>query len=51
MRLLALGAVEITFLSLLALMVVLIGIFSVIVLARVVEPRGLRALLGRAPRR
>jgi hypothetical protein len=45
MSLFALGAVEIVFLALLASMVVLIGIFGAFVVARVVEPRGMRALL------
>lgn len=40
-------ALEWGFLSALGAMVVLVGVFSVIVVARVVEPRGARVLLRR----
>lgn len=33
--------------SILGLMVVVVGLFSLVVVARVVEPRGVRALLRR----
>ncbi len=39
------GVLEWSFLGLLALMTVLVGLFSVVVVVRVVEPRGLKALL------
>lgn len=41
----AYGALEWGFISALAAMVVLVGIFGLIVVARVVEPRGVRVLL------
>jgi hypothetical protein len=39
--------VELTFISILAFMVVMVGLFSIVVVARVVEPRGVKALLRR----
>ena len=39
--------VELTFISILAFMVVMVGLFSLVVVARVVEPRGVKALLRR----
>jgi hypothetical protein len=39
--------VEVTFISILAFMVVMVGLFSLVVVARVVEPRGVKALLRR----
>jgi hypothetical protein len=38
---------EITFLSILGLMTVMVGLFSLVVVARTVEPRGVKALLRR----
>lgn len=47
------GVLEWTFLGLLSLMTVLVGILSVVVVVRIVEPAGLKALVlklaGRAP--
>jgi hypothetical protein len=39
--------VEVTFISILAFMVVMVGLFSLVVVARTVEPRGVKALLRR----
>jgi hypothetical protein len=41
------NALEWTFVSLLALMVVAVGLFGLVVVARLVEPRGVRVLLRR----
>jgi hypothetical protein len=42
---------ELTFMSLLGLMIVLVGLFAVVVVTRLVEPRGLKVLLRRLARR
>lgn len=39
------GILEWTFLGLLGTMTALVGLFSIVVVVRVVEPRGLKALL------
>ena len=44
---LGLGALEWTFMGLLTMMVVLTGLFGLFVVARLVEPRGVKALLRR----
>jgi hypothetical protein len=44
---LAVGALELSFILLLAFMLALSGVVALVVLVRVVEPRGLRALVAR----
>ena len=43
----AYGTIEWVYIGALAAMVVLVGLFSVVVVARVVEPRGAKVLLKR----